>query len=226
MTPRDAIFAAIGRAADSTGKPRREADIREKIREEAAALLARVPPLRPDRVREDPVSSFVARITGPAIAATAKRVATVAAVPAAVHAYLAEHGLPASIALAPDPKLTALDWTGIETRHAIRVDENVSVCLAPYAIAETGSLVLRSGPGMPVLFAFLPVHHLVVLEAGSVVAWLEDCAAIEAQRPSPRNLLLVTGASGTTDIEGTLVRGAHGPAHLHVILVDPSHPQP
>jgi L-lactate dehydrogenase complex protein LldG len=36
----------------------------------------------------------------------------------------------------------------------------------------------------------------------------------------PRNLNLITGASGTTDIEGSYVRGAHGPRFLHVILVN------
>ena len=40
--------------------------------------------------------------------------------------------------------------------------------------------------------------------------------------PAPRNLNLVTGASGTTDIEGAYVRGAHGPRSLHVVLVGAS----
>jgi L-lactate dehydrogenase complex protein LldG len=31
---------------------------------------------------------------------------------------------------------------------------------------------------------------------------------------------LITGASGTTDIEGSLVKGAHGPRDLHIVLVD------
>ena len=31
--------------------------------------------------------------------------------------------------------------------------------------------------------------------------------------------LLITGPSGTTDIEGSYVRGAHGPGFVHVILV-------
>jgi L-lactate dehydrogenase complex protein LldG len=30
--------------------------------------------------------------------------------------------------------------------------------------------------------------------------------------------VLVTGASGTTDIEGRYVRGAHGPGYLHVVI--------
>ncbi|HHW62801.1 MAG TPA: LUD domain-containing protein, partial [Rhodocyclaceae bacterium] len=44
-------------------------------------------------------------------------------------------------------------------------------------------------------------------------------AATAGQRP-PRNVNIITGASGTTDIEGSLVLGAHGPRYLHVIIVD------
>ncbi len=216
MNARDAILAAAGSAS------RPAADIAR----EAAALIERVPGLRPDRVTGRPGEAFFARVTGAAIGATATRVAALAEVPNAVRAYLDAHGLPASVALQPHPKLNALDWSGLDTHGVIATDETTSVLFAPYAVAETGSLVFRSGPDMPVLFAFLPLHCLVVVEATSVVAWLEDCAAIEARRAAPRNLNLITGASGTTDIEGALVRGAHGPASLHVFFVEPSNPEP
>ena len=216
MNARDAILAAVG------GSPRPAGDVAR----EAVALLDRVPGLRPDRIAGAPAEAFLSRVTGPAIGATATRVASLAEAPAAVRAYLDARNLPASVALQPHSKLVALDWSGVETRDAIAVYETASVLFAPYAVAETGSLGFRSGPDMPVLFAFLPLHCLVVVEAASVVAWLEDCAAIEATRPAPRNLNLITGAWGTTDIEGALVRGAHGPASLHVIFVGPSNPQP
>ena len=214
MNAREAIFAAVG------GFSRPAADIAR----EAAALLDRVPALRPDRVSGDPAEAFLARITGPAIGATATRVASIGEAPAAVRAYLDAEKLPARVALQPHQRLMALDWSGVETRSSIAPDEAAAVLFAPYAVAETGSLVFRSGPDMPVLFAFLPLHCLVVVEAASVTAWLEDCAAIESARPAPRNLNLITGASGTTDIEGALVRGAHGPSSLHVIFVEPSNP--
>ena len=38
--------------------------------------------------------------------------------------------------------------------------------------------------------------------------------------PLPRNLELITGASGSTDIEGSYVRGAHGLRHLPIVLVE------
>ena len=47
----------------------------------------------------------------------------------------------------------------------------------------------------------------------------EDYAALVAGQPMPRNVNLITGASGTTDIEGSLVLGAHGPRYLHVLVV-------
>jgi L-lactate dehydrogenase complex protein LldG len=216
MNARDAILAAVGGASRPNAALARQ----------AAALLDRVPGLRPDRVNGDPAEAFLARITGPAIGATASRVAALAEVPRAVRAYLDANNLAPTAALQPHPKLGALDWSGVETHRSIAVDEAAAVLFAPYAVAETGSLVFRSGSDMPVLFAFLPLHCLVVVEAASVVAWLEDCAAIEAKRPAPRNLNLITGASGTTDIEGALVHGAHGPASLHVIVVEPSNPKP
>lgn len=209
MSAREDILAAIGGPARAAGE----------IERESAALLARVAALRPDRVTGSVVDTFLARVTAPAVGASVRRVESLSRVPGAVHDYLTGQGLHPRIALQPNPQLQALDWSGMETHRDIGVDEPVSVCIAPYAVAETGSLVMHSGADMPVLFAFLPLHHIVVLEARRIVPWLEDCAALEAAQPAPHKLILITGPSGTTDIEGTLVRGAHGPAHLHVILI-------
>ena len=85
-------------------------------------------------------------------------------------------------------------------------------------IAESGSLVFHSGPDTPVLLAFLPLHHVVALRAATILPHLEDYAALAS--PAPRNANLITGASGTTDIEGSYVRGAHGPGFLHVVIVE------
>lgn len=215
MSARDDILAAVGVSAVGGTAPSTD-----EIERESAALLARVAALRPPRMTAAAAEVFRTRVTAPAVGATVCDVDSLAQVPAAVHTYLAERNLPARIALQPHPRLLELDWSGINTHRDIAVDEAASVCIAPYAVAETGSLALRSGPDMPVLFAFLPLHHIVVLEARNIVPWLEDCAALEARQPAPHKLILVTGPSGTTDIEGTLVRGAHGPAHLHIVLVD------
>jgi L-lactate dehydrogenase complex protein LldG len=185
----------------------------------AARLLERVPAVRPNRVTGPPADVFLDRVSTPAIGATIDRIATLDGFPAAVRRYLASRHLAPSVALQPHPALRALDWSGIETHATIAVDEPIAVGLALGAIAETGSLVFHSGPDSPTLFAFLPVHHIVAVEASRVWPWLEDYVAAYAGKAQPRNVNLITGASGTTDIEGTLVHGAHGPGFLHVVLI-------
>ena len=77
--------------------------------------------------------------------------------------------------------------------------------------------MFHSGPDTAVLNHFLPLHHLAAVRARDILRHLEDYAAVAGA--APRNANLITGASGTTDIEGSYVRGAHGPRFLHVILV-------
>ncbi len=219
---RSTILTAIR----ATLRPDRAAADPAAIAAAAAGLLLRVPPLRPDRVRGAAAEAFLARVASPAVGASAERIVSLAGLPDAVRRYLAAHDLAASIALQPHPELCALDWSGIATHPRIDLDEPVAVGLALGGIAETGSLVFHSGPTAPTLFAFLPLHHIVAVAAERIWPWLEDYAAALATLPVPRNVNLVTGPSGTTDIEGTLVRGAHGPGHLHVVLVDPAYHPP
>jgi L-lactate dehydrogenase complex protein LldG len=189
------------------------------IQAKADALCRRAGATRPDRISGSPDTVFIERLNTPGIAATAEHAATLEDFPAAVRGYLAANNLAPSLALQPHPDLLALDWSGFDTHGHIGLDEPVAVGLALGGIAETGSLVFHSNPTSPTLFAFLPLHHIVAVRAERIWPWLEDYAAALTTMSSPRNINLVTGASGTTDIEGTLVRGAHGPGWLHVVLI-------
>ena len=86
-------------------------------------------------------------------------------------------------------------------------------------VAPIGSVVIRSAADSPVLLNFLPSHHILVIAEKNIIANLEDFAIKTASISEQRMVCLVTGASGTTDIEGVLVNGAHGPEHLHIISV-------
>lgn len=222
---RSTILTAIRAALERHrgGPPRAD---ETTIAAEAERLRARVDATRPDRLAGGPVNAFLKRLVSPAVAATAERVATLGEFPDAVRRYLTAQGLAGSVALQPHPDLLALDWSAIETHGQLSLDEPVTVGLALGAIAETGTLVFHSGATSPTLFAFLPVHHIVAVEAGRIWSWLEDYADAFAGCAQPRNVNLITGASGTTDIEGTLVRGAHGPGHLHVVLIGGAVPNP
>jgi L-lactate dehydrogenase complex protein LldG len=204
----DAVRAALGRSAEPSAAA---------IDAEANRLLADLDAIRPALKNDDPVAAFAARITSPQVGATLDRIASLAELPDAVRRYLDGHALPHSLTILPDPTLQGLAWTGFELRTAAQPNEAASLGLAQWGIAETGTLVFHSGPHTSVLNHFLALHHLAAVRAGTILPHLEDYAAICG--PAPRNVNLISGPSGTTDIEGSYVRGAHGPRFLHVIVV-------
>lgn len=210
MTARNRILSAIRAALPARSSP-------EAIATEAAALLLDPDSIRPSLVADLLAEAFIRKAA--AIGTTFDRVAGMADIPEAVARYLNRQGLRPSLALEQVPALTALGWDGVETHPTPAPDEPVALGLALWGIAETGSLVVHSGAGTPILLSFLPLHHIVVLREADLLPHLEDYAERLAPAGVPRNAILITGPSGTTDIEGSYVRGAHGPGFLHVILV-------
>ncbi|KGJ05502.1 lactate utilization protein (plasmid) [Paracoccus versutus] len=210
MTARDRILSAI-RATLGPGKPP------ERIAAEAAALLEDPDAARPRLAAPELPEAFALKAA--ALGTTIDCIATLAEVPRAMARYLDAHGLPPRFAMQPVPELAALDWQGLAPHPAVAADEPAALGLALYGIAESGSLVIHSGPQNPILLSFLPLHHVVLLREATLLPYLEDYAARLAAQAIPRNAILITGPSGTTDIEGSYVRGAHGPGFLHVILI-------
>ena len=157
--------------------------------------------------------------------ATVDQVARLNDAPAAVAAFLEREHLPTEVVMAPDAALAALPWVD---QPALRIDrrtarggDKVSITAAFAGIAETGTLLLRSGPEWPSTLNFLPDTHIVLLPAARIVGSYEDGwdllrATSEAM---PRTINYITGPSRSGDIEQTMQLGAHGPLRLHIILV-------
>lgn len=158
---------------------------------------------------------------------TIDRVTTIAPVPRAVAAYLAAHNLPAKITVAPDPELDAVPWRdqptlGMRRGNADALD-TVTVTGAFAGVAETGTLVLLSGPNSPTGLNFLPDAHIVVMTADRMLGTFEDVwTRIRTCGDGfmPRAVNWITGPSRSADIEQTLLLGAHGPKKLHLVLID------
>jgi len=213
---RDVILQALAAsAAPDTRAP-------DAISAEAQALLRDADAIRPDLPSNGVVESFMQRVAGPKVGATVERIATFVDLPSVVARYLAQRRLERRIAVQPSATLLALDWAQEGLATHTEIDDAVVIGLALWGIAETGSVVFHSAADMPILFNFLPSIHIVAVHANAILPYLESYA--EAARmvgdPAPRNACIVTGASGTTDIEGSLVKPAHGPRELHIIVVD------
>lgn len=88
------------------------------------------------------------------------------------------------------------------------------------AVAETGSLVCRSGPGCPRGVSLIPPALVAVLHADQIVPDLIDAFDLVAPRVEAcSNVNLITGPSKTADVEGVLVTGVHGPGRVCAIVV-------
>jgi L-lactate dehydrogenase complex protein LldG len=158
--------------------------------------------------------------------------ASVARMPASdvageVVAYLARNNLPARAAMAPSPLLDGYDWAGQKMlalrRGRAEASDQVAITGAFAGIAETGTLVMTSGPDHPVSLNLLPDTHVVVLREADIVAGYEEVWARLRERYGkdtlPRTVNTITGPSRTGDIEQTIELGAHGPRRMHIVVV-------
>jgi len=156
---------------------------------------------------------------------TVDHLASLNDVPEAVSRYLALQNLPPALVVSPHPTLESLPF-GTKPMLEIRFGvsgpgDAVSLQHAFAGIAETGTLMLPSGPTRPTSNNLLPDNALVVLMANRIMPAYED--AFDWLRETggmPRNVMLVTGPSRSADIEQTLELGAHGPRRLHIMIVD------
>lgn len=158
--------------------------------------------------------------------ATVARVAA-GAVAAEVTSYLSRNNLPARAAIAPSPGLEGYDWAGQKMltlrRGRAEATDQVAITGAFAGIAETGTLVMASGPEHPVTLNLLPDTHVVVLREQDIVGGYEDVwARLRARYGKdrmPRTVNTITGPSRTGDIEQTIELGAHGPRRMHIVVV-------
>jgi L-lactate dehydrogenase complex protein LldG len=171
---------------------------------------------------------------------TVDRLASLDDVPEAIARYLAGQNLAPALVASPHPALQTIPFASkpmLSVRFGVSTPADpVSLQHAFAAIAETGTLMLPSGPTRPTSNNLLPDNAIVVLPASRIVGCFEDAfdllrlagpddkprgpKAKPRESFMPRNVMLVTGPSRSADIEQTLELGAHGPRRLHVLIID------
>jgi L-lactate dehydrogenase complex protein LldG len=154
-------------------------------------------------------------------------VAGLAELPTAIATYLRQRNQPLQVRMGDDKRLAALPWKSEPALERLTgraaAGDVVSLSYAVAAAAETGTLLLASGPDNPVTLNYLPETHMVVVDAATLVGPYEDAFDIVRAKLGdgvmPRTLNLISGPSRTSDIGGKTVMGAHGPRFLAVFIV-------
>ena len=222
MTARSTLFASIRQSLGVTGdEPARRAAVADRLKQHPRGVI----PARGQLPDAERVKLFAQMVE--AAAGSAEVLPSAADVPAAVAALLRRHNLPMQVRRGDDPRLAVLPWdrertlevtTGASDGHQL-----VSVSHAVAGVAETGTLVMASGPDNPTTLNFLPDTHIIVVDAKDIAgdyetvwARIRETFGIDAL---PRAINLITGPSRSADIAQILILGAHGPRRLHVLIV-------
>lgn len=115
--------------------------------------------------------------------------------------------LPESVTVDPTPAALEMATTGVTP--------------AAFAVADYGSVVLPSTPAGSELVSLFVDRHVVVLDEAEVVPDME-AAFDRFQDDIPDafgDAIVATGPSATADM-GALVKGAHGPSQVRVVVVE------
>jgi len=207
MSARDNILARIGKAKHAA-----DHDIESEIRRHARGPI---PPLAGDLTMR--FGEQAARLSS-----DVARAENIAEIPGVVAQYLRQHNLPTQGVCWP--ALAPYDWRSagiaLQARGA-RGDDMLGITGAFVGIAETGTLMLLSGPDTPATVSLLPETHIAVLGGERLVATMEqawDRLRLE-HGALPRAVNFISGPSRTADIEQTVTLGAHGPYRVLIIIV-------
>ena len=221
MSSRDAVFSKIRR---SLGVEAADAGRRAIVIARLNSAPRGVIPARGQLPPEERIALF-ARMAEK-VSASVARVAAATEFPEAVAQFLRAHNLPAELRMGDDAWLDDMpwEWTQLSVkRGAADANDMVGVSHALAGVAESGTLVLTSGPDNPTTVNFLPETHVVAIAAGDIVGDYETAWDLLRTRYGkgvlPRTVNMITGPSRSADIEQTLLLGAHGPKRLHIVIV-------
>jgi L-lactate utilization protein LutC len=105
-----------------------------------------------------------------------------------------------------------------EQRTALLAAE-LGIASADYAVAETGTLAIASGPGRERCVTLLPPVLVQIVDSTQVIPDLFDLFRATDPAALASNFTLITGPSKTGDIELQLTTGVHGPGDWQVIVI-------
>ena len=94
---------------------------------------------------------------------------------------------------------------------------DVGISGADAALAETGTVVVSSGPGRSRLTSLMPPVHIALVPASCLTSDLFTWMA-EQKPPLPASVTLISGPSKTADIEQTMAVGVHGPGRFIALV--------
>jgi L-lactate dehydrogenase complex protein LldG len=117
---------------------------------------------------------------------------------------------------AADIDVVRWDQTTLDASY----DVEVGITDVWRAVAETGSLVVKSSASHGRAVSLVPPYHVAVVRKSQIVPDLIDVLNDVQREGAGTGIVMITGPSKTADIEMNLVVGVHGPGEVEVFVVD------
>jgi L-lactate dehydrogenase complex protein LldG len=108
-----------------------------------------------------------------------------------------------------DNGLNARSWRDMTADEAYDFDAGLTE--VDYAVAETGTLVIRHRPEHGRLLSLVPFLHVAIVQPAQLLPDLIDLFETLARDGSGSGVTMISGPSKTADIEMNTVTGVHGP---------------
>lgn len=221
MSARDEILANIRRSLGVKGS---ETIRRQIVTERLERAPRGVIPARGQVSGEERLALF--KKQAEAALATVTVVDSADEVPQSIALFLRNHNLPATLRMGDDLRLKTMPWadTPLDISHGPSEGHDLNAVSHAFGgVAETGTLVLVSGPENPSTLNFLPDNHIIVVAAKDIASDYESVwnrvRFTFGKGGMPRTVNWITGPSRSGDIEQTLLLGAHGPRRVHIVVV-------
>ncbi len=96
-------------------------------------------------------------------------------------------------------------------------EADIGISVGESALAETGSVLVSSGPNRSRLTSLLPPVHLILVPSSTLTTDIFTWTA-GLEGPFPSSMTLISGPSKTADIEQTMATGVHGPGRFIAVV--------
>ncbi|MFC7203132.1 LUD domain-containing protein [Haloferax namakaokahaiae] len=120
-----------------------------------------------------------------------------------------------------DPALSLSETSvTIDPTPAALTNATIGITASSLGVADYGSLVLTPTDSGSELVSLFVERHIAVIRESDIHESMESAidSIATAFTRSPQSAIIATGPSATADM-GALVKGAHGPRDVHVVVV-------